>query len=121
MRRLLICILFLLVPVGVAACQVPESADTLAAWQPPSDVMTYTAGDDTLHVLGDSTWVALQEETVIGCDLGPEGDFWTFKPTPRTREWITKADTTLQYSNLQAMYECVHYVQWLWQYKAGLK
>lgn len=121
MRRLLICILVLLVPVGVAACQVPESADTLAAWEPPSDVATYTAGDDTLHVLGDSTWVALQDTVSIGCELGPDGAFWVFRPEPRTRRWIRQADTTLQEENLQHMYYCVSHVQWLWQYKEGLR
>lgn len=120
MKRLIACILFFLVPASLAACQVPESADTLASWEPPSDVLTYTAGDDTLHVLGDSTWVALQDTVTIGCDLGPDGSFWTFQPRVITNTYISEADTTLEYGPLMSLESCIWNVQVLWRYKEGL-
>lgn len=121
MRRLLICIVILLVPASIAACQVPESADTLATWEPPSAVTTYTAGDDTLHLLGDSTWVALQDTVSIGCDLGPNGQFWVFQPRVETQKYITGADTALGYDRVMSMESCVWHVQVLWRYKEGLQ
>lgn len=120
MRTFLLSLFFLILAGGCYA-QVPPSADSLGDWQNINTVSSYTSGDDTLHVLGDSTWVAVQDTLTIGCDLGPNGSFWTFQPEPTTRKWIREADTTLQYQDLQAMYECVHYVQWLWQYKEGLR
>jgi len=122
MRALVTLLILLVIPV-LAHAQAP-GADSLADWEPPSEVATYTDGSDTLHVLGDSTWVALQKSpsrVTIGCELGPEGEFWVTKPKAVTKKWVTQADTTLQYEDLQATYECIDWVQWLWQKKEGFR
>jgi len=95
---------------AVATAQVPVSADSLADWRGASAVETYTSGDDTLHVLGDSTWVAEQDVITIGCDLGPNGSFWTFRPAEETQRFVSGV-TDASYDRLQSMEACIWYVQ----------
>jgi hypothetical protein len=111
--RLLLTALLLLLP-ALCVAQVPPAADTLADWQPPSDVVTYTAGDDTLHVLGDSTWVAVQGDTVtVGCEpLG--GMVITVRDfAERARRVATGQE--LDFQPLHDEYQCIDYMRPIWQ------
>jgi hypothetical protein len=109
MRSLILTAILMFIPV-MATAQVPASADSLADWQGASAVETYTSGDDTLHVLGDSTWVAEQDVITIGCDLGPKGSFWTFRPAEETQRFVGGV-TEASYDRLQSMEACIWYVQ----------
>jgi len=113
MGRLTTLLLIALLPT-VAVAQVPPGADSLAEWSSPSGVETYTAGDDTLHVLGDSTWVAVQGDTVtVGCE--PLGDMViTVRDfAERARRVATGKEITFQ--PLHDEYQCIDYMRPIWK------
>lgn len=117
-RTAFLTFVFLLVTVACHA-QIPEPADTLGNWtKTGSPVETYvdTVAGDTLHVLGDSTWVALQSQTTVGCDTGPDGSFWTFTiEGVRGRIGGMLRGTELVPNDHWQSYEsCIWYVQYLW-------